>query len=196
MYELDDIDLGILQRLAGDARRPYSEIAEQVGVSPPTVSDRVERLEEVGVIERFTLDIDRSKLHDGVAVLVDVDLRPGSVGDVKRRLAEADVVEHVFATADAGVVAKATVRPDEVGALLADAIDLDRVRDYDVRLLADAEWSPRVDTAEFAPDCDECGTTVTGEGESVRIDGRFHHFCCSSCRNDFQECYRSKTGSA
>ncbi|WP_135819580.1 AsnC family transcriptional regulator [Halostella litorea] len=189
MHELDDTDLGILRLLAADARRPYSEIAERVGVSPPTVSDRVDRLEELGVIERFTLDIDRSKLSDGVSVLVDVDLRPGSVGDVKRRLAEVDEVEHVFATADAGVVAKATVRPDEVGAMLADAVDADQVRDYDVRLLADAERSPQVDAAEFAPNCDECGDTVTADGESVRIDGRLHHFCSSACRSDFAERY-------
>ncbi|WP_121823465.1 AsnC family transcriptional regulator [Halostella salina] len=196
MRELDDTDLDILRLLAADARRPYSEIADQVGVSPPTVSDRVDRLESLGVIERFTLDIDRSKLHDGVAVLVDVELRPGNVADVKRRLAEADPIEHVFATADAGVVVKATIRPDEVGALLADVVDTDRVRGYDVRLLADSEWSPEVDAAEFAPDCDECGTTVTTEGESVRIDDRVHHFCSSSCRHNFEERYRSMTESA
>lgn len=196
MRELDDTDLGILRLLVADARRPYSEIANQVDVSPPTVSDRVERLEELGVIERFTLDIDRSKLNDGISVLIDIDLEPGAVGDIKHRLAEVEQVEHVFATADASIVVQATVRQDEVKAMLADAIDIDKVIEFDVRLLADSHWNPQVDGAEFAPDCDECGNTVDSEGESVRIDGKLHHFCCSSCRSNFQDRYEELKESA
>ena len=190
MHELDETDLGILRLLVADARRPYSEIADQVDVSPPTVSDRVERLEEMGIIERFTLDIDRSKLSNGVSVLIDVDLRPGAVGDIRHRLAELEQVEHVFAAADASVVMQATVHEGEVQAMLADAIDVEKVIQYDVRLLAESFWNPEVDGAEFAPDCDECGNTVTSEGESVRIDGQLHHFCCSSCRSNFEERYQ------
>lgn len=52
---VDDIDKQILDLLNDDARRPYSEIADKVGVSPPTVSDRVERLQEKGVIDQFTI---------------------------------------------------------------------------------------------------------------------------------------------
>jgi DNA-binding Lrp family transcriptional regulator len=196
MRELDETDLGILRLLVADARRPYSEIANEVDVSPPTVSDRVERLEELGVIERFTLDIDRSKLNDGVSVLIDIDLRPGAVGDIKHRLAEIEQVEHVFATADASIVVQATVRQDEVQAMLADAIEMETVTDFDVRLLADTQWNPQVNGVEFAPDCDECGNTVDSEGESVRIDGQLHHFCCSSCRSNFEDRYRQMKESA
>ncbi|WP_323192490.1 AsnC family transcriptional regulator [Halostella sp. PRR32] len=196
MRELDETDLGILRLLVADARRPYSDIAKQVDVSPPTVSDRVERLEELGVIERFTLDIDQSKLNDGVSVLIDIDLKPGAVRGIKHSLAEAEQVEHVFSTADASVVVQATVRQDEVQAMLADAIEMEKVIDYDVRLLADSQWSPQIDGAEFAPDCDECGNTVDNEGESVRIDGQLHHFCCSSCRSNFQNRYERLKESA
>ena len=62
MTGIDDVDYRILELLMDDARRSYRDIAEEVGRSPPTVSERVERLTEVGVIERFTLDVDRSRL--------------------------------------------------------------------------------------------------------------------------------------
>jgi DNA-binding Lrp family transcriptional regulator len=47
MRDLDETDLEILQLLLSDARRPYSDIAETVGLSAPAVSDRVSRLREI-----------------------------------------------------------------------------------------------------------------------------------------------------
>ena len=44
MRELDETDVQILSLLAEDARRPYSDIGETVGLSGPAVSDRVTRL--------------------------------------------------------------------------------------------------------------------------------------------------------
>ena len=60
--DLDKIDLEIVRLLSEDARRPFSDIAEHVGLSPPAVSDRVDRLQEQGIIRQFTVDIDRQKL--------------------------------------------------------------------------------------------------------------------------------------
>ncbi len=51
MRNLDETDLEILELLTEDARRPYKEIAEQVGLTPPAVSDRTSRLEDQGIIQ-------------------------------------------------------------------------------------------------------------------------------------------------
>jgi len=189
MRELDETDLEILQLLVADARRPYKEIADAVELSPPTVSDRVERLRELGVVRRFTVDVDRSLLSEGVAVLVDLTVKPGRVADVREGVAGIDGVEHVFETADGGVVFHARLRDGAVEPMLADALDLDAVREYDVRLLSDSSWHPEPREVEFALECDECGNTVTSEGESVRIDGDVYQFCCSSCKSRFEEQY-------
>ncbi|WP_114579476.1 AsnC family transcriptional regulator [Saliphagus sp. LR7] len=50
MPELDSTDAVILELLLEDARRSYREIADEVGLSPPTVSNRVDRLRDLGVI--------------------------------------------------------------------------------------------------------------------------------------------------
>jgi len=86
MRDLDETDLEILSLLAEDARRPFSEIGgDRVGLSGPAVSDRVTRLEETGVIKRFTVDVDRTKLRAGVPVLVDVEL-PVGAESIDRRI--------------------------------------------------------------------------------------------------------------
>jgi DNA-binding Lrp family transcriptional regulator len=189
MPTLDDIDMEILGMLADDARRPYREIADAVDRSPPTVSDRIDRLQKVGVIERFTVDVDRSTIQDGVSVLVDADIAPEAVEDASRALADAPAVEYVFTTTDARIVFYASLPDGDVRGLFADVLDFDRVRDYDVSLLEDVTWSPDVTGTGFALDCAECGNTVTDEGESVRIDGDRYQFCCSSCRSNFEERY-------
>ncbi|MFY4816295.1 ArsR family transcriptional regulator, partial [Haloarcula sp. AONF1] len=47
-------------------------------------------------------------------------------------------------------------------------------------------WAPAVGDADLAIECVECGNTVTAEGESARIDGTLYHFCCGSCRENFE----------
>ena len=78
MRGLDDTDREILRILTENGRRSYSDIADAVGLSPPAVSDRVDRLQELGVIRRFTVDIDRDLLREGTAALVTVRASPGA----------------------------------------------------------------------------------------------------------------------
>lgn len=57
--ELDDVDRGILHLLQVEARHTTAkEIADSVGVSPSTVRNRIDALEESGVIEGHHPKID------------------------------------------------------------------------------------------------------------------------------------------
>lgn len=191
MRGLDDTDREILQLLLEDARRPYSEIADRVGLSAPAVSDRVERLRDLGLIRRFTLDIDRTLLDEGVPVLVTVETVPGAGTRIREQLAGVDPVDSLFRTVDDRVVFTATAADGEVGDMLADAVEMADVREFEVRLLADSDWSPHLGGAELAPACDECGNTVTAEGETVTLDDSVYHFCCENCRSSFVDNYES-----
>ena len=185
MRGLDDTDREIIRLLLEDARRPFSDIAEAVDLSPPAVSDRVDRLQEMGVVRRFTVDLDRSRLREGVHVLVTVQADPGAGAAIAADLGDLDAVGHVFRTADDRVICTATAPEPDVGNLLADELDLAVVRDVDVRLLAGTAWSPQVAGAEFAPACAECGNTVDEEGETATLGGELYYFCCGSCRDNF-----------
>jgi len=191
MRDLDETDLEILRLLMANARRPYSDIADVVGLSAPAVSDRVARLEEMGIIERFTLDIDQSQLRKGIPVLVELELaRSGSDATTLRdQLLGEGAVEHVFTTADGDLVASIRVPDNDVASWLRDAVDDDSIDSVDVTLLADADWSPELGAAEFALSCAQCGNTVDSEGTAARIDGTLYQFCCPSCKTRFEEKY-------
>ena len=189
MRPLDETDLEILRLLLADARRPYSDISEAVGLSPPAVSDRIGRLQDVGIIRRFTLDIDRTQFHGGIPVLVDlaVDHHAGDVSAVRAALLDVGPVEHVFSTAESHVVFHARVPDSDIAAWLFDQVDEDVVRSYDVTLLAATDWSPDLGGTEFGLSCAQCGNTVDEQGVSTRIDGQLYQFCCASCEVRFQE---------
>lgn len=186
MRELDDTDRTIIRLLLENARRPYSELADHVDLSAPAVADRIDRLETLGVIEGFTLELDRSMLHGGTEVLVDLAVDPGRTDAVAEALSGHDRIEHQYVTADARIVVHATLGPGGVDDLL-EEVETDRLREIDVRLLSDASWTPRLGKAQLAVDCDECGNAVTSEGESAVIDGTRYHFCCGSCLANFEE---------
>lgn len=162
MGSLDETDMSILRLLLEDARRPYSEIADRVGVSPPTVSDRVDRLQELGVIRQFTLDIDRQELNGGIGVLIEVALGPGADDRVPDRLAAADRVERVYETADAKLLVDATVDQNHVAPMLEEAIDMDYVDQYDVRLISQATWRPQLQSPGVRLDPEEDGSLEVG----------------------------------
>ena len=187
MRDLDDTDVEILQLLLADARRPYSEIAETVGLSAPAVSDRVARLREAGVINRFTVDIDRSQLRSGIPVLVTITTA-GKPGSVRSTLLDADAVEHVFTTAEADLVVFARVPDNDIAGWLGETVEAG-VADFAVDLLAGAAWSPDMGGTEFALSCAQCGNTVDSEGTAARIDGTLYQFCCPSCKTRFEEKY-------
>lgn len=191
MRDLDDTDLEILRLLMANARRPYSDIAGVVGLSPPAVSDRVQRLEETGIINQFTLDVDRSQLRGGIPVLIDLEVTstgPG-VGVIEEELLDAGAVEHVFTTAEGDLIVYARVPDNDIASWLTDTLGEDAIADFEVTLLAGAEWTPDLGGTDFALTCVQCGNTVDSEGTSTRIDGELYQFCCPSCEARFQEKY-------
>ncbi|KAA9409460.1 winged helix-turn-helix transcriptional regulator [Haloarcula hispanica] len=191
MPGLDDTDHEILRLLLEDARRPYSDIAERVDLSAPAVSDRVDRLVEMGLIQGFTVDVDRSLLQAGVPVLIEVDAKPGRAADIATAVSDADTVERVYRTAGGRVVLAANVSQSDASELLAEHVDLGDVDRYEVRMIADSEWTVGLGAAEFAPDCAECGNSVDEEGEQRTLDGERYYFCCGSCAERFVDQYES-----
>lgn len=108
---LDGVDAAILRALAEDARIGMADLAREVGLSAPSVTERVRRLEEAGVIKGYEAVIDPAALGRSLAALVRIRPMPGllaKVADVLRGLGA--VVECDRVTGEDCFVAKAHVR--------------------------------------------------------------------------------------
>lgn len=72
---LDRLDSEILAILRDDARIPYQTLGDRVHLSANAAADRVRRLVRTGVIRRFTIDIDQSRLGRDLEAVIDVRAR-------------------------------------------------------------------------------------------------------------------------
>lgn len=72
---LDDVNRRLLAELHGNPRLSMAELARRVGMSAPSVTERVQRLERLGVIIGFRMDVDPAAL--GMLVTALVRVRPG-----------------------------------------------------------------------------------------------------------------------
>lgn len=71
---MDNIDKKILELLQGNGRITNAELAKKIGVSPPTVLERVRKLEKRGVIEKYITLINPQMVGRGTTAFVAVSL--------------------------------------------------------------------------------------------------------------------------
>jgi Lrp/AsnC family leucine-responsive transcriptional regulator len=69
---LDRLDHEILSILREDARIPYQALSQRVHLSANAAADRVRRLLRLGVIRRFTIDVDQGAVGRDLEAVIDV----------------------------------------------------------------------------------------------------------------------------
>jgi Lrp/AsnC family transcriptional regulator, leucine-responsive regulatory protein len=72
--ELDAIDLQILNLLQASGRVPHVKLAEQVGLSAPSVIERVKKLEDSGIITGYHASVDARRLGKDVTAFIGVSI--------------------------------------------------------------------------------------------------------------------------
>ncbi|MDS0473439.1 MULTISPECIES: Lrp/AsnC family transcriptional regulator [Natrinema] len=135
---MDDLDRQILDILRRDARTPYTEIADEVGTSEGTVRNRVERMMDDDVIERFTISTRTGNVQAmlEISVAVDVDTKA-----VSERMAEWDEVDFVWMVSGEQDVVLVVDAADTRGVndLITKARDQEEVVSTKTRLILDEE---------------------------------------------------------
>jgi len=79
---IDRIDAALLVALAANARISNAELARLVALSAPSVSERIKRLEEAGVIEGYTAKINPEALGLPLSAWLRIRPIPGQLGKV------------------------------------------------------------------------------------------------------------------
>lgn len=85
---MDETDVKILTKLLTDARLSYRKIAQEIGVSPPTVLTRVEKLERENIIKFYSAVLDHEKLGYDLTAIIEVTAVKGKISEVEKHIAK------------------------------------------------------------------------------------------------------------
>ncbi len=92
---MDEKDKMIIDLLRSDSRRPFTEIAERIGVTEATVRNRVRSLEKRGIIKSYTVQLDHKKMGYRTKTLLGLDVEPENLIEAAGKLAEIREVKNV-----------------------------------------------------------------------------------------------------
>ena len=93
--EFDSTDRAILELLQENFKQPLASIGEKVGLSAPSVVERIHKLEEAGVIQGYVVRVDARRLGKDVTAFIGLSTeQPDSIGTLEVQIgAIADVLE-------------------------------------------------------------------------------------------------------
>lgn len=108
---LDATDRAIIGALNENGRMTVRELAEMIGMSSPSVTERIHKLEDTGAIRGYTIVVDPTVFGLGISAYVRVHAMPGEMKRVAQMLIDAsEIVEADHVTGEDCFLAKVIVR--------------------------------------------------------------------------------------
>ncbi len=161
---MDDVDRRLVGALRDNARASYAELGRLVGLSGPSVQERVRRLEERGVLTGYRAVVAPSALGLDVTSLIGLLLSDGAdQGAVVERLAQVREIEDCWYIAgDESYVIKVRVRSvDALEDLLGRLLRVEGISRTRTTLVLSTKWEGRLPAGAKA---DEVPGRRPGEG--------------------------------
>ncbi|WP_346890398.1 Lrp/AsnC family transcriptional regulator [Clostridium sp. UBA1056] len=100
--KLDEIDVMILSELEKNSRLSIRELSKRINLSPPSVTERVKRLEDNGIIEGYTISINKKKLGLSIDCIIKVTMRNGEYEKFKNFIKNYSLSEWCYRIAGDG----------------------------------------------------------------------------------------------
>ncbi|MDA7464300.1 Lrp/AsnC family transcriptional regulator [Candidatus Poseidonia alphae] len=85
--DLDETDRRLLSLLNDDARQSQRQLARQLGVAQGTVTNRIKRLEEAGVISGYSAVLNPEQIGWSMTIMAGLRIVKGSMIDVQQKIA-------------------------------------------------------------------------------------------------------------
>lgn len=90
---MDSIDLKIINVLKENSRLSTSEISRRVNLSIPAVAERIRKMEEADIIEKYTIKVNREKLSYKLLAFIFVNIdKTENVEEFRKSIVEYDCV--------------------------------------------------------------------------------------------------------
>lgn len=192
--QLDNIDAEIIELLQKDGRMMYKEIAENVGVSLPTVRTRMQKLTHMGLIKKFTVILDSEKFWGRTRIFVTAKLAEGDITTLKEQLSKlGEVRSAYFIAGEKQVMIELEIDDlQNLSELLSKKLPsqtgLSDFSSFVVSKVLKEEYGASVKpNAALQFRCDFCGTLIPGKPIIELISGGRYYFSGEECLQAYKE---------
>lgn len=92
---VDTIDLQLLGFLKDNSRLSFADLGRKINLSPSAVRERVQKMEDIGVIKKYDIQIDNKKLGYELEAFILLKVFPGQLKDVLKRIKDFSEIKEV-----------------------------------------------------------------------------------------------------
>jgi Lrp/AsnC family leucine-responsive transcriptional regulator len=108
---MDKLDIDLLKILQENARITISELSKKIALSRPSITERILRLQEKGIIEEFTARVSLNAINRGTILFIQLSSLKVSNSEFEQMIIENDdVLECHRVTGSTSYFIKAAVR--------------------------------------------------------------------------------------
>lgn len=93
---MDDLDIKIISILHADSRISITELSKLVNLSRPSVSERIEKLINAGIIEKFTLTVDSNKTRFTIICFLEMSNLKVRYEKLEKVLSDLDNIKDIY----------------------------------------------------------------------------------------------------
>ncbi len=93
---MDELDIDIIRCMNENARKSFRDIAKELNVSLSTISNRVHRMEDEGVLKGYVPVLEPEKLGYDLSAVIGIRISKGKLLDVQKKIANDDRVYGVY----------------------------------------------------------------------------------------------------
>jgi DNA-binding Lrp family transcriptional regulator len=192
--KLDKIDVKILSALQKDARRSFRELAKELEISTPTISNKVNTLENLKVIKGYQADISADSLSE-VSVILIIKCNLSNIDEVAEKLKKLENATEVFILTSSRIFMKVTLlNSTEVNDFLSDLTKIENIIEYEYySIINTLKESPRAiirENLSITLNCYYCKKPMHDEPVKIKLDGKMHYLCCNTCTKEYKKKYK------
>lgn len=201
MIELDSNDLIILDKLNENGRTTYSELANELKLTVPTVKSRLDKLLKIGVIHHIGVYLNPHSLTNDSSALIALQVDKNKKQEFIDFLLSSEEIKVVYEVLDElNFIIITQIQPLNMHQLLFEELKIHpTVNRAKLSLLIKEIVSkphriPKHNTL-LNIQCEYCGKTITESYESEKFDQVQHYFCCKSCLGNYRKWRKTQISS-
>ncbi len=198
MIELDNNDLIILDKLNDNGRITYSEIANDLNLTVPTVKSRIEKLIKIGLINHIGIYLNPHFLTNDCISLIALEVEKENKKEIFDHLTSLEEIKDIYEVFDEfNVIIITQIQPLRMHQLIFEEIKSHphikraKIKILIKEILSRPHRIPK-NTSLLNILCEYCGKQITGSYETEKFEDVRHYFCCTSCLGNYKKWYRKQ----